>query len=569
MSIGPKIEVGQYSDAGPKAENQDSYGVVVPSASLLQTKGIAIAIADGMSSCDAAKMASETCVKSFLEDYYCTHESWTVKRSVATVLNATNRWLYGQGQRQAAYGQGMVSTFTGIVLKGGIAHIFHVGDSRVALVRSGTLEPITREHRVRVAGKSDYLARAVGILPDLDVDYHQEEIQSGDLLVLTTDGVHDFFSDILIADIIQTERDDIDRVARRIVESALEAGSNDNTTCQIIRITAPGRIDEQAHLAQLARHKFAPDLSPGDLFEGYRVLAELHASNRTQVYLALDLETEKKVILKTPSVNFDDDPAYIEMFTREEWVGRQIKSPHVAAVLEAKSARKHLYYATEFVEGDTLREWMAAHPHPSHEQICSIISQISVGLRAFHRKDILHRDIKPENIVIDRTGTAKIIDFGSSLAGGLDELGTPIEMQTLAGTVGYTAPELHLGQLATKRSDLFSLGVIAYEMATGRLPYKRGFRDARSVKMLKPVPASQYNPDIPTWLSAALAKATAKEPAERYDALSAFVMDLARPNPAIVPTGIRPLLERDPILFWRVLAVLSLIVNAILFGLWH
>lgn len=569
MSIGPTIEVGQYSDAGPKAENQDSYGVVMPSASLLQTKGIAIAIADGMSSCEAAKMASETCVKSFLEDYYCTHESWTVKRSAATVLNATNRWLYGQGQRQAAYGQGMVSTFTGIVLKGGIAHIFHVGDSRVALVRSGTLGPITREHRLRVAGKSDYLARAIGILPDLDVDYHQEEIQSGDLLVLTTDGVHDFVSDILIADIVQTEGDDIDQAARRVVESALEAGSDDNTTCQIIRITSPGRIDEQAHLAQLARHKFAPDLSPGDLFEGYRVLAELHASNRTQVYLALDLETEKKVILKTPSVNFDDDPAYIEMFTREEWVGRQIKSPHVAAVLEAKSARKHLYYATEFVEGDTLREWMAAHPRPTHEQICSIISQISVGLRAFHRKDILHRDIKPENIVIDHAGTAKIIDFGSSLAGGLDELGTPITMPALAGTVGYTAPELHLGQLATRRSDLFSLGVIAYEMATGRLPYKKGFKDARSAKRLKPVPASQYNPDIPAWMSAALAKATAREPTERYDALSAFVMDLARANPTIAPKGVRPLLERDPILFWRVLAIFSLIVNAVLFGTWH
>ncbi|PCJ70614.1 MAG: protein kinase [Rhodobiaceae bacterium] len=569
MSIGPTIEVGQYSDAGPKAENQDSYGVVMPSASLLQTKGIAIAIADGMSSCEAAKMASETCVKSFLEDYYCTHESWTVKRSAAAVLNATNRWLYGQGQRQAVYGQGMVSTFTGVVLKGGIAHIFHVGDSRVALMRSGTLEPITREHRVRVAGKSDYLARAIGILPDLDVDYHQEEIQSGDFLVLTTDGVHDFVSDILIADIIQEEGEDITRAARRVVESALEAGSDDNTTCQIIRVTAPGRIDEQAHLAQLARHKFAPDLSPGDLFEGYRVLAELHASNRTQVYLALDLETERKVILKTPSVNFDDDPAYIEMFTREEWVGRQIKSPHVAAVLEAKSARKHLYYATEFVEGNTLREWMAAHPRPTHEQICSIISQISVGLRAFHRKDILHRDIKPENIVIDQAGTAKIIDFGSSLAGGLDELGTPVEMPTLTGTVGYTAPELHLGQLATKRSDLFSLGVIAYEMATGRLPYKKGFMDAKSAKTLKPVPASQYNPDIPAWMSAALAKATAREPAERYDALSAFVMDLARPNSTIVPTGVRPLLERDPILFWRVLAIFSLVVNAILFGTWH
>ena len=118
MSSAPlKIEIGQYSIAGRKLRNDDSYGVIIPQDHTLQSKGIAIAIADGMSSCEGAKEASEMCVRSFLEDYYATPESWTVKRSVATVLKATNGWLYAQGQRRELDERGLVSTFSGIILR--------------------------------------------------------------------------------------------------------------------------------------------------------------------------------------------------------------------------------------------------------------------------------------------------------------------------------------------------------------------------------------------------------------------------------------------------------------------
>lgn len=125
------VTIGQHSQTGRKERNDDSYGVLVPESPLLETKGIAMAIADGMSSSEAAKEASESCVKTFLTDYYCTHESWTVKTSVARVLTAINRWLYGQGQTQYLSNRGMVSTFSGMVLKSGAAYIFHAGDSRI------------------------------------------------------------------------------------------------------------------------------------------------------------------------------------------------------------------------------------------------------------------------------------------------------------------------------------------------------------------------------------------------------------------------------------------------------
>ena len=142
----PRITIGQHSAAGVKAGNDDSYGVVVPAGALLAAKGLAMAIADGVSASAGAKQASETCIKSFLEDYFATPESWAVKKSVGVVLKAVNVWLYGQGLRMAD-GGGLATTFSGLVLKAGVAHVFHAGDSRIGLLRQGRLEPLTRDHR--------------------------------------------------------------------------------------------------------------------------------------------------------------------------------------------------------------------------------------------------------------------------------------------------------------------------------------------------------------------------------------------------------------------------------------
>ena len=105
------------------------------------------------------------------------------------------------------------------------------------------------------------------------------------------------------------------------------------------------------------------------------------------------------------------------MFTREEWIGRLVSSPHVLKVLYTERARRSLYYVTEYFDGQTLRQWMLDHPSRDLETVRRLVEQIAKGLRAFHRKEILHRDLKPENILIDRNGTCKIIDFGSALGG--------------------------------------------------------------------------------------------------------------------------------------------------------
>lgn len=148
-----KISIGQYSDKGRKETNQDFHGICVPTEPQLSSKGIAIAVADGISSSEVSHIASQSAVTGFLEDYYCTSESWSVKTSAERVLVATNSWLHAQTQQsQYRYDKdrGYVCTLSVMVIKSTTAHIFHVGDSRVYQLRDGALDQLTDDHRVWV-----------------------------------------------------------------------------------------------------------------------------------------------------------------------------------------------------------------------------------------------------------------------------------------------------------------------------------------------------------------------------------------------------------------------------------
>ena len=555
-----EIDISQYSIAGRKSRNDDSYGVVVPKNHLLAVKGIAIAIADGMSSSEAAKEASECCVRSFLEDYYATHESWTVKKSVATILKATNAWLYAQGQRLDFEGRGMVSTFSGLVLKSGSAHVFHVGDSRIWRFRHGSLEQLTTDHRVKLGGGLEHLSRSFGISHNLEIDYRQEALENNDVYLLTTDGVHDVLTSSELVHFLVAGKVDIAKV---ICDAAYAKASPDNLSCQVIHIRDTGQVDAGGHGIAVKQLPFPKPLFPGDRIDGYSVVRTLHESNRSQVYLATDRASRETVAIKTPSLNFADDPAYIDAFAQEEWVGRLVTSPNTLRFHNDNGQKRFLYHITEFFEGKTLQQWMHDNPHPDFEIVRNIVEQIALGLRALHRKDILHLDLKPGNIMINSNGLVKIIDFGSSRAASWSESQQPQD-KTPAGTADYTAPENLRGETPSNRSDIFSLAAISYEMLTGHLPYGRDITTAATLKKLRYVPASTIRKDLPDWMDAAIENAVHLSSTKRTEALSAFTTNLRKPNYALIPARYRPLIERDPVMFWRSLCILMFAITIIL-----
>lgn len=574
MSEPLSVLVGQWSDRGQKKVNQDFHGAYIPTGAVLGTKGISLVLADGISSSEVSQVASELAVRGFLDDYYCTSEAWSVKRSAQRVLAVTNSWLYSQNRRSEYrfdQDRGYVCTLSALVLKGAFAHLFHVGDTRIYRLQGQALEQLTEDHRVWVSAEQSYLGRALGVSPQLEIDYRAVAMEQGDIFVLASDGVYEHVDGRAIRTAIAQHPQDLDCAARLIVEQALAAGSADNLTIQIVQVLAlpPRELDTvQAQRAELA---MPPLLQARQEFEGYRIVRELYASNRSHIYLAVDEQSARRVVLKTPSVDLQQDTAHLDRFLLEEWIARRLDSAHVLKCCAPERKRAHLFVVMEFVEGQTLAQWMLDNPRPELETVRAIIEQLARGLQAFHRMEMLHQDLRPQNVMIDRTGTVKIIDFGSARVAGLAEADIGPRHGEVLGTLSYSAPEYFLGEGGSVRSDLFSLGVIAYQMLTGQLPYGTqvaSVRTRQDQKRLRYRTALDERRAIPAWVDGVLEKAVHPLPEKRYEVLSEFVQDLRHPNPAFLHGRRAPLIEKNPLLFWKslcaLLAVLVLVLLACL-----
>lgn len=563
------VSIGQYSDAGRKAENQDFHGATIPQGSALSLKGVTLAVADGISSSPTSREAAETAVKALMTDYYDTSDAWTVKTAATRVIGATNAWLFGQNHAVGDINSGKVTTLSALILKGRTGHVLHVGDSRVQRLTGASLEPLTTDHRITLSAGESYLARGLGVEETVEVDYRSVALGLGDVFLLTTDGVHGFVQPRDLHDVLAATAS-LDEAAQLLGERAIERGSDDNVTIQIARIEALPP-DDALPDTDLARLPLGPLPKAGDTLDGFRIVRPLHSTARSHVFLASG-PTGQRVALKVPTVEMASDPAYLRRFVLEEWIARRISSAHVLRAAEAPVRRSALYAITEFVEGQTLRQWMADNPDPSLEDVRNIIGQIIAGLRAFHRREMLHQDIRPENIIIDGDGTVKIIDLGSTAVAGVEEA-APGVLGNMPGTFQYTAPEYLAGDEISWRSDQFAVAVIAYEMLTGCLPYgaqvaRIGSR--RDLARLRYRPARDDDNNVPAWMDAALAKALHPDPLRRYDALSEFLADLKTPGTAWKESRHVPLAERNPLRFWQsISATLALICLVLIYQLAH
>ena len=443
MSGRLRVSLGQHSDKGRKEVNQDFHGACIPDDPLLGSKGICVALADGISSSGVSQVASESAVKAFLEDYYCTSEAWSVRTAAERVLDATNSWLYSQTRRsQFRYDQdkGYVCTFSGMVLKSATAHLFHVGDARIYRLEGAHLEQLTEDHRLRVSDEATYLSRALGFGEHLQLDYLSLPVEQGELFVFATDGVYEHASEQEIVGAIRAQGADLDAAARAIVAAAHKNGSPDNLTVQLVRVDELPSRSANEIVEALSQLPFAPELRPGMSFEGYRIVREIHASHRSHVYLAVGEEDGAQVAIKVPSVDLRDDPAYLERFLLEEWIARRIDNPHVLGARSRTRPRGFVYIVTEYIEGQTLAQWMRDHPGPDVETVRRLIEQLAAGLQAFHRHEMLHQDLRPENVMLNRFGTVKIIDFGSVRVAGIDEMRGTSSSAELLGTLPVFGP---------------------------------------------------------------------------------------------------------------------------------
>ncbi|MDR6214467.1 protein kinase domain-containing protein [Paracidovorax wautersii] len=568
----PQVSLGQCSLGKEGGTNQDFHGARVPDGYLRTSKGLAVAMADGIGSSPVSQVASAAAVRSFLDDYFATSEAWSVRRAAQRVLQATNSWLHAQNQRgDARFNKdcGYVCTFSALLLKGRQLHLLHVGDGRVFRVHTRALEQLTEDHRVQVSSSESYLARALGVAAHLEIDYAAWEAEAGEVYLLATDGAHAFLDAEAVSAALAAHADDLDAAAAALARLARTRGSTDDITVQLLRIdTLPQEAGLQASLQRDGMRLPGP-LAPRSVFEGYAIVRELHVSPRSHVYLAIDEATGIQVALKTPAVDRRDDAGYLDRFLLDEWVARRVDSPHVVRAHVADRPRTHLFVAMEYIEGQTLAQWMVDHPRPDLVSVRSLALQIAAGLHALHRREMLHQDLRPANVMIDPSGTARLIDLASTHVAGLVESGEEVRARALMGTLQYTAPEYFLDRGGDERSDLFSLAVLCYQMLTGQLPYglqPTQLRGAADLRRLRYVPLRHHRPDLPGWLDGVLQKALHPDPARRQQAVSELAHDLQSPGPTFQHRRVAPpLAERNPVAFWQAIsAVLALAVCVLL-----
>lgn len=569
MSQPLSVSIGSATNKGVKEVNQDFIGSIIPKEPMLSSKGIAIAMADGISSSKVSQIASETAISSFLEDYYCTSESWSVKNSAQKVIQSINSWLYSQTQcspYRFDKDKGYVCTFSALVLKSNTAHIFHSGDTRIYRLCGKQLEQLTKDHRRVVSPEVSYLSRALGIGQILEIDYQSQLLEQDDIYIIATDGVYEFLSNTQIAETI-LNADTLDNAADTIIKKALELGSDDNLSVQIARIdNIPEYQLDEVH--QLTMLPIPPRLAPRMQFDGYEILREIYISSRSHVFLALDNDTQETVVIKTPSAELRDDTQYLERFMLEEWIAKRINNPHVAKASTLSRKRNYLYLVTEFIDGISLNQWMIDNPKPQLEQVRNIVEQIAKGLQAFHRQEMIHQDLRPANIMIDNTNTVKIIDFGSTFISGVTVANTE---EIMRGTIRYSAPEYFLGKLGTQTSDLYSLAVITYQMLSGKFPYGTEIAQANSVSAQRKLSyKSIINDDseLPMWIDDTLEHALKMDPLKRYPVVSEFIHDLRQPNKLFLAKTKPPLIQRDPIMFWQWISI-TLFITLVIQTIYH
>jgi serine/threonine-protein kinase len=267
-------------------------------------------------------------------------------------------------------------------------------------------------------------------------------------------------------------------------------------------------------------------LRPGDQLSHYRIEELVARSGMASIYRATDMRIGRPVAIKIPHPDMEADPVLFDRFKREIEIGEKLDHPGVMKVLDSGEPGQ-VYMVMEWVEGRLLRKLLVETRKLPAKRAGAIVIAICDALDYIHRNGVVHRDLKPENIMIDGEDRIKLIDFGIAGKAGARRL-TFGKLSQIAGTPDYISPEQVKGKRGDGRSDIYSLGVILYEMLTGETPFQGAnpFAVMNDRLMNNPVPPRELNPEIPPELQEVIYRAMEREPQDRYSTANEFAWDL-------------------------------------------
>lgn len=560
VETGVRAIVGFASKTGPRKANEDFAGALLGSELPEPRQEVVAAIADGIGGAKGGRTAAETAVRGFLDGFCDLPETMEVQRAGARIVSALNGWINAMG-RQDPELAGLGCTFTALVLRGRVAHLLHVGDTRAYRLSGNRLTRLTADHlREDGSGRSHTLSRALGVETEIRLDYSTQPVALHDRLMLCSDGVHGFLTEQSIAEILR-DRSAPEDTANALVAAALAADSTDNCTALVLDIVAlptSGSADISGVIQQLPVRAVPV---AGETVDGFVLKALISDGRYSRLFGAEDEVEGGTVAIKFPKPQIASVEAYHAAFVREAWVGARVHNPSIGRVIELPPGRQTcLYTVMPLYQGELLERRLSRSPALGLEEGRHITIALARAVAALHRAGIIHRDIKPDNVILEGEGSLKLIDLGVVRVPGLEEF----PADAAPGTLAYMAPEMAEGETGNEATDIYALGVTMFRAFTGEYPYANV--DAVSPpRRSRPLGLSTLRPDLPAWVEAAVGRALAPDPARRFHDMTEFALEMEA-GTARAPSGHlqpRTLYERAPVQVWQGISALLALALAV------
>ncbi len=502
-----ETQSGFATKTGKRETNEDFVAFYQGTKKERAIYGSAAIIADGIGGTGGGRYASELAVREFIEAYYEQKQTFGIKRMAESSLTSINRWIYSQSCKNSTL-KGMGTTFSALILLKSQAHIIHMGDTRIYRLRNGRLQCLTTDHVHQHPDLQHVLTRALGIDETPHIDYSEHNLNLHDRFLLCCDGVHTALSHKKIQQLLSHNQSP-DDLAETIIQEALQAGSHDNVSAlvvDILKLPPPNKSFLEAAVDDLPMLTSLP--KENDRIDDFLLTHRISNSRYTQLFLATDEKTNHgQVVIKFPKPDANTETIYRQAFIRENWITAHVHNPWIAEQVELEPGRQScLYTIMPYYEGETLEQALLQQEIPLDLGI-DISLQLCKAVYSLHKEKVIHRDIKPDNVILLKNGGLKLLDLGVARLPGLDD-----ELETTApGTPSYMSPDLFQGGHGDERSDLYALGVTIYRMfSKGHYPYGE-IEPFTRPSFKKPVPLSQYRPDLPAWLGVLLARAVNTE----------------------------------------------------------
>jgi len=578
---------------GPvRSNNEDFVGFWEPAEDeQRRTHGAVAVIADGVGGQDRGEVASQLAVETALRMFRESKENIPPRNVLWDLVNAANLAVYDKGMDHRENGR-MATTLIVSVFRNTEVTIGHVGDSRTYLVQGGKTQQITADHTyaamqqklglisTQEAAHSEMrsmLMRSIGREPTVQVDLYSVRVNQGDYIVQCTDGVHQFMTEEEICEIVTHAPPD--EACKQLLALAEKRGTEDNLTVQVVRVD---RVEEMMVYRGLPIYRevsqpMSHEVEVGQTLDDRFQITELVSrSGMASIFKAIDRQTGETVAVKIPFMQFESDPAFVSRFQREESIGKRLRHPYVLRIIPVEE-KSRPYIVMEFLQGRTLRNVMQNMERLPVKDALAIASRICEALEYLHSQDVIHRDLKPENIMLCDDGSIRVMDFGIAKAAGLRRL-TFAGFSTSMGTPDYMAPEQVKGKRGDARTDIYSLGAMLYEMATGATPFEGNnpyaIMNARLIG--DPVAPRKHLPELSPQVEEIILHALERQPFDRYPNAAAMKAELDDPDHVQVTGRCERL--RPPIAWqgaWHkmrmyvIAALVPLVVVGILFLVFH